>query len=557
MGVKAIVGGRNYECIGYSVQEESTPLDAGDSTGAVGTITLTLALPDPALVSTDPFWLYGPEYAVGESVRLSDTRKGFTLGTITACSRDDSSAEVTLVCSSRLGELNVFNVNAQPFVGTLQGAFEYYLGLANISADLLVDDSIASRSVVFPGFTGDLWFRLKQMAVAQDCDLSLVSGVILLRPVRARIAERGRDISRSSDVGQGSLAQTVEVYWYDSQAITNGLVYPAGGWTPEVEVLNVNAGETAEYQLELSASLSAIDAPEMLTFVEQEHSSSSVYTVVADDGLPVGPALWEDNGGSVTVTLNPDTTTLTVSLTGATGIPVATGGYSKSFSLALASDTSGSRYSTLRIVGTGVSYVRNLKTFRTGVPASRTATVVGETIDNPFLTDLATVNRAGVHAAKRWTGLVPTLSGSVSAINRRGDSGVASYPSYESVMDALDAELGAPTYGDVKTWLTVTQGLATYGDVRTYWFGTVQDDFANQVFGNVAGARVWDKTRRRWYRIRSASLTPGGISFDSADDDLLYSDMVDAYSGMTYGDVISLKPNMNYQQVYLAGAYGG
>ncbi|MCK9599440.1 MAG: hypothetical protein M0R06_10395 [Sphaerochaeta sp.] len=523
----------------------------------MGTITLTLVLPDPDIERDDPFWLYGPEWFIGEAVTLTDTRKGFTLGTVDGCDRDDVSARVTITCLSRLSELNVFNINAQPFVGTLESAFEYYLGLAGITTDLFVDTTLASRSVVFPGFTGELWYHLKQMAVAEDCDISLVSGVILLRPIRARVAERGRDIARSSSTQSGSLAQTVEVYWYDTSEITDELVYPPGGWTPEVEVLNVNAGETAEYQLELSASLSAIQTPVMETFVAQDYDASSVYTIVADDGLPVSPTQWANNGGSLTVTINPDTTTLTVSLVGATNIPVASGETSKAFSVALASDDTGSRYSTLRLVGTGVAYVRTLRTFRTGITDAQTATVVGETIDNTFLNDLDSVIRAGVRAARRWAGTVPSLSGTVGAINRRGDSGVASYPIYSAVQTELDTELTAPTYGDVQTWYVTTQALATYGDVQTYWFETVQDDYANQVFGNVSGARVWDKTRRRWYRIRSGTLTPGSIAFTQADDDLLHSDMQTLYATSTYGDVQTLKADFTYQQDYLVGAYNG
>jgi len=557
VGIRVEIGGRTYECEDYSVQEDSTPLSVGDSSGGVGTITLTLVLPDPDIERDDPFWLYGPEWFIGEAVTLTDTRKGFTLGTVDGCDRDDVSARATITCLSRLSELNVFNINAQPFVGTLENAFEYYLELAGITTDLFVDATIASRSVVFPGFTGELWLRLKQMAAAQDCDISLVSGIILLRPVRERVAERGRDITRSSSTQSGSLAQTVEVYWYDTSEITDELVYPPGGWTPEVEVLNVNAGETAEYQLELSASVSSIQTPTMGTFVAQDYDASSVYTVVADDGLPVNPTQWANNGGSVTITINPDTTTLTVNLVGATDITTVSGEPSKSFSLALASATSGSRYSTLRIVGTGVAYNRTLRTFRTGVPASKTATVVGETLDNTFLNDLDSAMRAGVRAAKRWTGVVPSITGTVSAINRRGDSGVASYPTYGAVQTEIEAELTTPAYDDVETWYVTAQSLDTYGDIRTYWFETVQDDYANQVFGNVSGARVWDAKRRRWYRIRSGTLTPGGIGFTQADDDLLHSDLETLYTALTYGDVEALKTDMTYQQEYLTGAYNG
>src|SRR5690606_17171476 len=146
---------------------------------------------------------------------------------------------------------------------------------------------------------------------------------ILLRPIRKRIATQNRDTTRSVTTGGDTLARAVEVYQYNNRPITNELVYPPEGWNPEVEVLNVNAGETAEYTLELSASISSFQAPVMQTFVSQGHSSSSVYTVVADDGLPVSPALWEGSGGSVRIEIAEDTSHLLVTLRGATGVPTS------------------------------------------------------------------------------------------------------------------------------------------------------------------------------------------------------------------------------------------
>lgn len=587
MGIKVTIGGYPFQALDFSVQEDSTPLAAGDSSGGVGTITISLAPPDPdAFPYVDPSnftfygdgtygdgvygsgtdgvypsprdtgWLkliqFGPEFFLGAAVTLADTRKGFTLGTVNSVSTNDDGS-LSFTCFSRLGDLNAYGIQAVPFAGTLQDAFEYYLSLGGISTDLYVDPSIASRYVVFPGWSGELWYRLKQIAVSQDCDISLVSGVILLRPIRARIATRGRDTSRSRTSSVQTLAQAVEVYQYSNTPITDQLVYPPGGWSPTVEVLNVNAGETAEYTLQLSASLSSFQTPVHLDFVEPDYSFSSVYTVIGSDGLPVSAALWEDFGGSVSISLNPDTTSLKVVLRGAVGVPTQTGESSTQFSLALASDSSGNRYSTLRIVGSGVSFDKQKVRIRTGVPASKTSTEIGVTIDNPFISTHQDACKAGIRAARQYASQVPSLSGSVIAVNRRGDSGQANYPAYEDVQTVLSGQ----SYGNVKTTYT-SQGLTTYGAVRQFWFETVRDDFTNQVFGNVNGARVFDKTSRRWYRIRSATLQADTISFQ-ADDDLTHGDMQSfhAEKSRTYGDVQLILGNLTYKQAELVGLYGG
>lgn len=558
MGFRVDIDGLKIEVEDYSVGEASSPLAAGDSSGAVGTFSVTLPVPDeyvtisPGTPATP--WRtireVGAQILVDKTVRIEDSRKGFTLGTIKESSESQDGGTIQITGTSRLGSLNVYGIQAQPFVGTLRNAFTYYLGLADVTTDLFVDDEIGDRPVVFPGWTGELWYYLKLMAAAQDCDISLVSGIILLRAIRKRIATNDRDTARTVNAGSNTLAESVEVYQYNNRSITNELVYPPGGWDPSVQVLTVNAGETTTYTLELSASVSSIQTPVMQTFVGSSYNSSSVYTIVADDGLAVDPGLWVARGGSFSVTIADDTTHLSVELTGAVGIPTSTGSEAQNFSVALGADTTGNRYSTLRIVGSGVGYNKEKKRIRTGVPASRTATEVGVTIDNPFISTVNDLYRAGTRAAKRFAGASMSLTGAVIGINRRGDSGVVSYPTYEQVQTSL----GAVTYGGSETFYSGL-GLISYEDVRQYWFELFRDDDSDQVFGNAQGARIFDRRSRRWYRIREASLTPGGISISSADDDLNNGDIEGLYSDLTYGGVQSLLDAFTYREAEIAGMW--
>lgn len=604
MGFRIEIEDLKVEITDYSVTEASTPLAAGDSSGQVGTFSITLPIPDEYVplgihtgipgyghgpyghgtyggtyvgnfgeygegpygetgyggfvpVVNSPWRVIrqvGPQVLIDKTVRIFDSRKGFTLGTITDSVESRDGGTIQLSGISRLGSLNVYGIQAQPFVGTLREAFDYYLGLAGIETGLFVDDTIGDRPVIFPGWSGELWYYLKLMAAAQDCDISLVSEVILLRPIRARVATNDRDTSRTISTGSTTLAQAVEVYQYDNREITNELVYPPGGWNPEVQVLTVNAGESTEYTLELSSSLSSIQAPVMQTFVAQGYSATSVYTIVADDGLAVNPTMWANSGGSLSVTVSEDTTHLIVRLTGAKGIPTSAGVASKNFSVALGADTTGNRYSTLRIVGTGVAYSKAKKRIRTGVPASKTATDVGVTIDNPFISTVNDLYRAGTRAAKKYAGAGMTLSGNVIAINRRGDSGVATYPTYAQVQESLVTELGSPTYGDVQDYY-IDEGFITYEQVRQHWFEVFRDDSLNQVFGNAQGARIYDRKSRRWYRIRDATSTPGGISVGTADDDLTLGDIQELYDDMTYASVQTLLGPFTYREAELAGLW--
>lgn len=534
MGVRITVGARVLEAQSYSVQEASTPLSSADTSGSVGTITFDV----PHI--TDSHLL------IDQPVRLSDSRKGFTLGKVLSVSPSQGSFLDQIVCTSRLGDLNIYNVQAQPYIGTLEGAFRYYVGLAGVVADVFIDTTIRDKAVTFPGWSGELWFYLKQMASAVECDISLVSGVILLRPLRTRVATQGKDLDRGFSVGGTPLAQSVEVYKYENRAITNELIYPAGGWSSDVQVINVNAGERVEQVLELSSSVSSIVQPVIQTFVGQFANNASVYTVVGDDGLVITPTAWDRAGGRLVVTINPDTTSLTVAITAPNNLPNASGKPIRVYSIALAADTSGSRYSTLRILGTGVGFNKSVVKIPTGIAPTATSQEVGATVDNPFLSSMNDVFRAGIRVAKAYTGSYMTLDGSVTAINRRGDSGAAQYPTYAVVQSFAAGR----TYAQVQS--SPEYLGKSYSGVESYWYDQVRDDYANQLFGNVGGARMWDQSSRRWYRIREGDIGPDNIGF-SADDDVLHSDFQLLYQGRTYAQVTTFQAGLSYRNQDLKG----
>lgn len=556
MGFQCLIGGDAYELEDFSVSEASTPLSAGDSSGQVGTVTLSIKRPDPfgqvpsslqdsSYVGNPVFATLGAQMLIGKDFRLTDSRKGFTLGKIVEAS-DNSQGTISITCESRLGLLNVYGVQAPPVIGTLSQAFETYLDLAGVTTDLFVDPSIAGRQVVFPGWSGELWFYLKQMAAAIDADVSLVSGVILLRPIRERIAARGREVSSSFSIG-GPTAQFVEVFKYNNRPISNRLVYPPGGWTEQVAVINVNAGEYLEEVIELSASVSSIQQPTMQTFVSRAHSSSSVFTVVGDDGLPVSPAAWTDSGGSLSVEINPDTTSLTVKIQAPTSdLPNKDGTPIGVYSISLSSDSSTGRYSTLRIIGSGVAFKKESVRFATGLTESQTGTEVGETIDNPFLSTTNQLYRAGTRAARRYKGKTLTGSFEVISVNQLGDSGSAAYPEYGFVQGLHSG----------KTYATVKAGYAGkgYGRVKADLFELVSNDFDNQVFGNVSGARAYNPRLRRWMRIREGTLSPSTISA-RADDDLTHGDVKSLYGDLSYASERALFQGLTYSERNLAGLY--
>lgn len=533
MGISARIGNRRLPPLTYTVTEASSPVAVTDSTGQVGSFTIALAgLLDPSMAL---------QYK-DEPIVLSDTRRGTIEGTVLGVSIARDTGQVVLSCISRLGALNLYAVTAAPYSGTLEGALTYYFSLARLT-NFRIDPRLAAKRVSLIGWTGELWYNLKMLASAHSFEMTLVSGVVLVRPLRERTAIRNRDVNRTISLPGTQTAAFVEVFEYETRRITGELLYPADGWSPEVPIISVNAGETVTQNLETQASVSYVAQPVCVTTVTRYHASSSVYTVSGSDGKPISPTAWRERGGSLSVTISEDQQSLVLRVTGPRGLSDAKGVELTSYSIAMSSGTS-ERYSSLRIVGEGVQFTKTKRRFATGVPLERAAQEVGITIDNPNLTSVQDVYDAGARAARAYSGRQMQLSASVTAINRLGDSGVMSRPTYKEVKAAFPGK----TYAQVKA---AYAGMS-YADVGAQWSATTQDVFENQVFGNAGGARLHDDATGKKFRIRTANHTPGTTSVE-ADEDTLYADAKERFAGMTYAQVKAFYAGMTYRQAAFKG----
>ena len=503
----------------YTVQEDATPLIGDDNSGGVGQINFNV-VEDPGAEGTI--------LLLNDTVELIDPFYGRTNGDITSISTSDGVASIT--ANSRLGRL-VATRSVQPYTGTLGGAITYYFSLAGITSGFTIDSTITGRSVSYPGFTGDIWDALKQICIAQRIEISLVSSNIVVRPIRGRIAEVAANSSITWDVANGDIAQSVNVWLYNNQRKVNNLVYPSGGWTSDVTVYQVDAGQTLEVNIPVDVSLESLQQPIVQNSVAPLYSATSVYAVAGNDGLPITAAQWTATGGSLTVAIGEDTKSIDLTIVGAND---PTGKYAP-YRIAMSSGPS-NYYSSLRIVGTGVFFDKQVYNFSTGVPSNQTATEVGAEIDSPFISTVAEAFTVGMATAQRWAGADQTMTVNATVINRKGDKGTANYPT----IGQFDIENAGRTFAQFDTIWTGQ----TYSQFDTYWFAKVQDDFTNQAFGNVAGARY--QYRYQWYRIRSASTSESGIQYQS-ERDTMVSDFDSAWTGKTFAQFDTRWTGKTYQ----------
>ncbi len=459
------------------------------------------------------------ELYINDNITLEDGSNGSTVGKVGSLTISDGI--VGLSGDSRLSAF-IATRTANPYSGTLAGAFEYYLGLVGITQNFIVDSSIASTTVIFPGFTGIMWDYIKKMCAALDIEVSLVSNNIVLRPIRTRTAENKRIISESATVSNAEIAQNVEIYYYNNtNVVTDTMVYPKGGWDSEVPIYQVDAGQTLEVQIPVDVSLKTIVSPTPVNspLLKTYSGPNSVYTVAGKDGLPISASAWTDNGGSITATIGEDTKTILLKIVGARDFANLA-----PYRIAEASDTSNS-YSSLRIMGTGIFFDKQKLTIPTGVSAEKSSTLVGVTVDNEFISTLDDAFSNGAIVAGRWGSASQNINISTVGINRVGESGAVTYPTFAD----FDATQGANTFATFDT----AQGVNTFADFTTQQFALVASDFTNQAFGNVAGARV--KYREANYRIRTATISPSEVSY-SAERDTIFSDVNALWIGKTFAD---------------------
>lgn len=509
---------------GYTAVEDATPIDPAKSAGGVGQLSFSV-IEDPDANGTVTL--------IDATVNMSDGEKGTTVGVISSIDMDSGIANIS--ADSRLTAL-LNTRTAAPMATTMEQTFRYYLSLANITSGIVFElpEDVTYRYgvnaiVPTPGWRGVVFDYLRDFAVVCGAEISLVSDNVVFRPLRTRVAEVKRDSAQRLTTAKGSLAQFVEVAYYQNRFVVNGQAYPPGGaWKSDVPVYQVDAGEELEVEIELPASLTSITQPVCVPYVAR-YAQGSVYSVIGNDGLAIVPQQWLDGGGSVTVRIGEDTSTVVITIKGSIKTDLAP------YRIAVGAGVSDA-YSSLRLQATGTYTDKQILRIPTGVSAEETPQEVGVTVDNPYISTVDDAYTLGIRTAMNYSGFEQSFSATTVGINRAGVSGSTAYPTFDDFNTGLD---GRVTVWNGKTFndFNAEWASSTFATISDYYLNLVLAEFSNQAFGNVSGARV--RYRDSWYRIDSANITPNSVSYN-ASADTLFSDFSTAwlltpYEGMSGG----------------------
>jgi len=467
----------------YSVQEDATPTDPNSSAGGVGQITFG--------VNEDTETLH----LLQETITLSDGNNGKTQGVIRNLS--NSNGDVSITADSILSLFNSDHT-VLPFIGTLAGAFQAYCNVVGITNQLSVDAAISGRSVVYPGWTGNVWTRIKQICAKESIELSLVFNKVVVRPLRKYVANTERDTSRSYSASSQGTAKTVEVTYYNNKSVTQGEIYPLVGDEPTIYQVDTN--ETVVVTQQLNASMLSVNQPVCTAFVNNTTyaGTNGVYSVTGNDGLPITPSQWAAQGGSLSVRITEDPSIIEITIVGSSMADYAP------YRISMSAGTS-SQYNSLHITGTGVTWEPKTVTLVTGATSAVTGENVGATVTNPFVSTLQDAHNAGLQTARAYAGSF-TVSGNAFGINR------SDYDQSQIRATIADFNTAVAAGTDVSVFNTTWVGN-TVAQFNTYWQSTVDNLFSNQAFGNAAGSRV--QRDLAWFRVTNATISETGVQFDA------------------------------------------
>lgn len=485
----------------FSVQEDATPIDPSSSYGGVGQISVVI----------DDF--HDAPKLIG-SVVLADGTRGKTSGTVRSLSAPDG--VLTISADSVLGKFNT-DRTAQPLNTTLGAAVQYYCDLVGITNDVVVDSSIASRPVVYPGWTGNAWVYMKNLLAKEQIEMALVFDRVYVRPLRQLVANMDKRASQGWTLDNSVMAKSVEVYYYNHVYGTQQEIYPLT--TQEPSIYTVNAGETVKFTQQLNASLLSVNQPVALDFVNNTTyaGTNGVYAVSGNDGLPITAAQWVAQGGSVKVELTDDPSVVEITITGASMPNYAP------YRIAMTSGSS-NYYNSLHITGTGVTWDKKLLTIPTG--CSDTSVKVGTTVDNPYISTLSDALSVGGKAAQAYAGVNYRVSGVAFDINRNGQG--------RDIIQATIADFNTQVApGTTIASFNTTWAGETIADFNEYWQTQVDLIWPNQLFGNAPGARVLTDDAN--FRVISATTTESSVQFE-ANLDTLVSDFSNVWTGETIAD---------------------
>lgn len=503
--------GAKANVVDYSITEDASPLSLHELQGGVGSVSFD-AVEDTAfngsmLLPRQPF-------------RLTDSTAGRLRGIIDS-GTGSNDVQLNVEASGLL--LPLVSRRALPATsGALGSVLSQWMTACGMGdTPLQMDPTLALKQVNLPSWEGEVWAQIKKLMAIHSFEMAVVDGTIIVRKLRQRKIDATRYTSKRISYGSDSAYQTVEVYYYNNQWKANTQVYPPiDSSIVDREIIQVGASETTVTNVPVDMWLSSIDTPEHTLSLpwDTKNVTESAYSVVDKDGKPVSVKDWKNGGGMISVAIGADRKSIDITVRGMSTNARAP------YRIAGSSDDREYQYAALYIAATGIAFKREMVWSPTGADLIDAPVDSILTIDDPMVSTIADAYNVLSNAALRANGFSQTFEADTTHVNRRGEVGAFLYPTFS------DFNASRPA-GETFAQFNAAHAGVKFSQFTKTQAALVQDDFANQAFGGIAGARV--RERDCMYRITNGRATPGGFSW-SAQFDTLFSEFNTVNTGQTF-----------------------
>ena len=371
-----------------------------------------------------------------------------------------------------LQRLNI-TVSIKPqYLVTQTQAMDAALAHAGFTSEGLAD----SGTVTFPGWTGTLLDYVKHFCnyARMEYVIGATSDIVTFRALRNTTITGNRgDVEFG--VNDQTLAQSVEVIRYNY--LVPPTIYSNIEFTPagedEAQIISVNAGETSVTDLKINGWVASLNQPVAALGVGPEaRVDMGAYQVLGSNGLPVSPATWNDQGGSVVVATTEDPTIIRVSVTAPDAVYLTgSGGDARPSPYSLAVNDDKTTTAALYITGKGVLFKTQTVSVATGVEDNLTYEKVGATVDNPFVSSADDAWNIGIRAAQYFAGANQSASFSIP-----DTQDIESVLGARVLGDAIQYRVNSVSWSGGQYTVSCSD-LVTIDDFDTLWDGLTIADF--------------------------------------------------------------------------------
>lgn len=361
---------RFQEALNFMVSEDAVPLDIIEGTGGVPQMSATVEASATEAKSYEG------------SVSVLDERLGLATGKVISVSEINGHTTIT-----GEGAATVFNieVSAMPQRGTFHAAIEYYLSLAGADTySLVIHPDVPNFNVNYPGFVGNLWEEIKKVLSIERFGITLIPNEttlgVYITPMRWLTVVEEDLITDNYLTQRNQESKTIEIAYYVMEPGNRIEVFPGSEGADAME-LTANANEASTYRIELQGSVSQINTPQVVDWVDDEPSDGTLgmFAVTGSDGKPVTAKQWIGQGGALSVQLI-DSSTIEVTVVGPDNKHLSP------YSLTM---SSGNSYGALRITGNGMRWVRKTILYHTGSEILTHSEEPGTVFDSPAVSDIS------------------------------------------------------------------------------------------------------------------------------------------------------------------------